>query len=127
MIITYDRAGMGDSDEVPGPWKIANAVSDLTAGLDALGATDAVLLVAHSQAGEVATSFAEQNPDRVGGAVLVDASLPNFYTDPQIERIVALTAPQIAALQAKDNPTKQERQLIATAADYQPSTRRFTG
>jgi hypothetical protein len=30
-IITYDRAGLGASDEVPGPWKIENAVSDLDA------------------------------------------------------------------------------------------------
>nr|WP_269327646.1 alpha/beta hydrolase [Kineosporia mesophila] len=125
QIITYDRAGTGDSDEVPGPWKVQNAVSDLKAGLDQLGVTGKVLLVAHSQAGEVATYFARQNPHRVGGAVLVDASLPDFYTDPQIARIVAVTTPQIEALKAQATLTKPERQLIATAALYTPMHHRY--
>jgi pimeloyl-ACP methyl ester carboxylesterase len=82
-IITYDRAGMGASDEVPGPWKVQNAVSDMEAILRQLGVTKAVL-VSHSQAGEIATYFARKHPKVVTGAVLVDASLPQFYTDAEI-------------------------------------------
>jgi pimeloyl-ACP methyl ester carboxylesterase len=118
-IITYDRAGLGDSDEVPGSWDVHAAVSDLQAGLRQLGVTHDVVLVSHSQAGEVATYFALANPTWVSGAVLVDASLPPFYTDEEIARIVAVNTPQIEQL--KNQPsTKQTRQVIATAANYGP-------
>ncbi|MFF5075966.1 alpha/beta fold hydrolase [Actinoplanes sp. NPDC000266] len=118
-IITYDRAGLGDSDEVKGPWDVHAAVSDLEAGLRQLEVTRDVVLVSHSQAGEVATYFVRDNPGLVSGAVLVDASLPEFYTDQEIARVVAANTPQIEALK-KQPSTKQTRQLIATAANYGP-------
>jgi pimeloyl-ACP methyl ester carboxylesterase len=119
MIITYDRAGLGDSDEVPGPWDVHSAVSDLQAGLRQLGVTQKVVLVSHSQAGEVATYFARANPRLVSGAVLVDANLPPFFTDAEIARLVAASAPQVE--EAKKQPsTKQNRQLIATATNFGP-------
>ncbi|MDL4775818.1 MULTISPECIES: alpha/beta fold hydrolase [Thermomonosporaceae] len=124
MVVTYDRAGLGKSDEVPGPWKVENAVSDLEAGLTKLGITRDVVLVSHSQAGEVATYFAKKNPEWAAGAVLVDASLPDFYTDAETARIEAANKAQIAAL--KDQPsTKQTRQLQATAAEYGPMHRAY--
>ncbi|MFG1912886.1 alpha/beta fold hydrolase [Kribbella sp. NPDC048928] len=123
-IITYDREGMGASDEVPGPWKVENAVSDLETGLTELGATK-VILVSHSEAGEIATYFADQHPDQVSGAVLVDASLPQFYTDSEIARVAAATQPQVDALKKKPNPTKPERQLLAVAADYVPEHKAY--
>lgn len=120
MVLTYDRAGMGDSDEVPGPWDVQSAVADLEAGLRELGVTREVVLVAHSQAGEVATHFARANPQWLSGAVLVDANLPPFFTDEQIARIVAFSAPQVE--EAKKQPeTKAIRQLIATAANFGPA------
>ena len=123
-IITYDRAGMGASDDVPGPWKVGDAVSDLQAGLTAVGATHDVILVSHSEAGEIATYFARANPQWLDGAVLVDASLPGFYTDNEIARIVAVNKGQIAAL-ATQPSTQQTRQLIAVAQDYAPMHRAY--
>lgn len=119
-IITYDREGMGASDEVPGPWKVGNAVADLEAGLTALHADQGVVLVAHSEAGEIATEFARQYPGQVAGAVLVDASLPQFYTDTEITRIAGATQAQVDALKGKAT-TKADRQLLAVAADYVPA------
>jgi pimeloyl-ACP methyl ester carboxylesterase len=123
-IITYDREGMGASDEVPGPWKVENAVSDLKTGLTELGATK-VILVSHSEAGEIATYFADQHPNQVSGAVLVDASLPQFYTDTEIARVAAATQPQVDALKKKPVTTKAERQLLAVAADYLPEHKAY--
>lgn len=118
-IITYDRAGMGASDEVPGPWKVQDAVSDLEAGLKDLGAHD-VVLVAHSEAGEIATYFARQHPDLIAGAVLVDASLPQFYTKTETARVAAANQEQVDAL--KGHPTtKAQRQLLAVATNYVPA------
>jgi pimeloyl-ACP methyl ester carboxylesterase len=118
-VIAYDRAGMGASDEVPGPWTVQDATADLGAGLTALGLTHDVVLVSHSEAGEIATCFANQHPGWIAGAVLVDASLPDFYTDSEISRIVAVNQQQIAAL-ASQPSTKQTRQLQAVAQNYAP-------
>jgi pimeloyl-ACP methyl ester carboxylesterase len=124
MIVTYDRAGLGQSDEVRGAWKVEDAVSDLKAGLTQLGITGEVVLVPHSQAGEVATYFAKENPEWVVGGVLVDASLPDFYTDSEIAKIEAANQAQVAALK-KQPSTKETRQLQATAASYGPMHRAY--
>ncbi len=116
-IITYDRAGAGASDEVPGPWRVRDAVSDLAAGLTQVGATHDVVLVSHSLAGEIATYFVEEHPRWAAGAVLVDASLPDFYTDSEVARIEAVNQAQVAELK-KQPSTKRTRQLLAVASDY---------
>ena len=123
-VITYDRAGLGKSDVVPGPWKVESAVSDLKAGLKQLGVTHDVTLVAHSQAGEIANHLAEDDPKMLSGAVLVDANLPQFFTDQEIPRLVAATQPEVDA--AKKDPDKPEnRQLISTAEGFAPAHRAF--
>ena len=119
-IITYDRAGLGDSDEVNSPWDGRAAAADLQAGLRALGVTRNVVLVSHSQAGEVATYFVLANPGVVSGEVLVDANVPQFFTDNEIQRLVAVTTPQIEALK-KQPSTKANRQLIATSENFGPT------
>ena len=118
-VITYDRAGMGNSEYVPGPFQGKDAASDLAAGLKKLHVTHGAVLVAHSEAGEVATNFVEKYPGVVSGAVLVDATLPEFYTPEETARIVAAEAPQVAAAK-KQKPTKASRQLIAEAENYGP-------
>ncbi|MGH6655943.1 MAG: alpha/beta fold hydrolase [Actinocrinis sp.] len=118
-IITYDRSGEGRSSDVPGPWRAQAAAADLAAGLTQLGATKDVVLVSHSLAGEIATSFAGQHPQWVAGAVLVDASLPEFYTDAETAKLVAENEQQIAALKGQSQ-TRETRQLLAEADNYGP-------
>jgi pimeloyl-ACP methyl ester carboxylesterase len=120
QIITYDRAGLGASEEVKGPWDPRAAAADLQSGLRDLGVTHNVVLAGHSQAGEVAHYFVLANPGVVSGAVLIDANVPQFFTDAQIQRLVALTAPQIEELK-KAPSTKANRQLIATADNFGPT------
>jgi pimeloyl-ACP methyl ester carboxylesterase len=120
QIITYDRAGLGDSDEVKGPWDGQAAASDLQAGLRELGVTRNVVLAGHSQAGEVAHYFVLANSGVVSGAVLIDANLPQFFTETENKRLVALNAPQIEQLK-KAPSTKANRQLIATADNFGPT------
>ncbi|MFF4901790.1 alpha/beta fold hydrolase [Streptomyces sp. NPDC001068] len=123
-VITYDRSGLGRSDVVPGRWKVESAVSDLAAGLKQLGVTKDVTLVSHSQAGEIATYFAKGNPEMLSGAVLVDANLPQFFTDEEIPRLVAATKPEVDA--ARKDPEKPEnRQLLATADGFATAHRAF--
>lgn len=118
-VITYDRSGEGRSPYLPGPWRAPNAASDLAAGLTQLGVTKNVVLVSHSLAGEIATYFVKAHPDAVAGAVLVDASLPPFYTTAETDKIVAANQQQIDALKGKPlNPAT--RQLLDEADDYGP-------
>ncbi|MFD4639471.1 alpha/beta fold hydrolase [Lentzea sp. NPDC058436] len=123
-VITYDRAGEGESDEVSGPWRVENAVSDLEAGLRELGVTDDVVLVSHSIAGEVATTFVNEHPGRVSGAVLVDANVPDFFTDEMLTAFAPVVEKQKADLLAQPS-TKKNRQLLAVMADYAPVHRVF--
>jgi pimeloyl-ACP methyl ester carboxylesterase len=123
-VITYDRAGEGESDEVSGPWRVENAVSDLEAGLKELGVTKDVVLVSHSIAGEVATNFVTKNPGWVSGAVLVDANVPDFFTDDVLAAFEPVVEEQRAAL-LKQESTKKNRQLLAVMVDYAPVHRVF--
>ncbi|MFJ8753925.1 alpha/beta fold hydrolase [Streptomyces sp. NPDC102441] len=123
-VITYDRAGLGRSDVVTGPWKAESAAGDLEAGLEQLGVTKNVTLVSHSQAGEIANYFAKDNPEMLSGAVLVDANLPQFFTDEEIPRLVAANQPQVDA--AKKDPQKPEnRQLLSTAEGFAAAHKAF--
>ncbi|MFJ8884494.1 alpha/beta fold hydrolase [Streptomyces sp. NPDC102402] len=123
-VITYDRAGLGKSEVVPGAWKVRSAVSDLKAGLKQLGVAKDVTLVSHSQAGEIANYLAQDNPEMLSGAVLVDANLPQFFTDEEIPRLVAGTQPDVDA--AKKDPEKPEnRQLISTAEGFAAAHKAF--
>lgn len=102
---------------MPGPWKVESAVSDLKSGLRQLGVTKNVTLVSHSQAGEIATYFARENPKMLSGAVLVDANLPPLFTDEEIARLVAFSRPQVEAAK-KDPDDPKNRQLISTAESF---------
>jgi pimeloyl-ACP methyl ester carboxylesterase len=123
-VITYDRVGEGESDEVPGPWKVENAVSDLEAGLKELGVTKDVVMVSHSIAGEVATNFVVKNPDWLSGAVLVDANVPDFFTDEMLTAFEPVVKAQRTAVLAQES-TKKNRQLLAVLADYGPAHRAY--
>ncbi len=124
MIIAYDRSGFGASDEVKGPWSVRRATDDLAAGLVELGATRDVILVSHSLAGEIATYLTRRHPRWFAGAVLVDANVPDYFTDATIDAMAAEYAPAIAAARtAPSNP--EARQLLALADSFAETSRAF--
>lgn len=123
-IITYDRPGFGASDEVPGPWSLESATADLERGLEKLGADHDVILVSHSIAGEIATSLTRSHPWWFKGAVLVDANVPPFFTDPEIARANQLYEPLVAQLKAAP-PTPQTKQLLAVSESFVATSRAF--
>lgn len=126
QIITYDRAGVGASDDVDGAWDVHGATRDLAVGLAKLHATDRVILVSHSLAGEIATYLVGQHPKWFIGAVMVDANVPDFYTDAAIARAEAMYAPVIAATKAAP-PSKSGRQLLALSSSFVETSRAFHG
>ena len=123
-IITYDRAGFGQSDEVKGPWDVHSATADLANGLKALGVTRKIILVSHSLAGEIATYLTGEHPDWFVGAVMVDANVPQFYTNEEIARAQALYKPILA--KAKQMPQSQSaRQLVQLSESFEETSRAF--
>jgi pimeloyl-ACP methyl ester carboxylesterase len=123
-IITYDRAGFGRSDEVPGPWSVQSATDDLANGLEKLGATQNVILVSHSLGGEIATYLARKHPQWIFGAVLVDANVPEVFTDNFIGRMSDIYAPIIAATKAAP-PSQAGRQLLALSLSFRETSQAF--
>jgi len=116
-IITYDRAGSGDSDEVKPPFRIEDAVDDLDSGLQQLGATHDLILVPHSFAGVIDTDLAARRPGWIKGGVLVDTNVPQFYTDAEIAYFKRDTVKLITRIAAA-RPGKQTRTMAAIAANY---------
>ena len=123
-VITYDRAGFGASDDVSGAWNVHSATRDLAVGLEKLHATHRVILVAHSLAGEIATYLVREHPKWFLGAVLVDANVPDYFTDKAIARGQAMYAPMLAAIRAAP-PSKSGRQLLALSGSFVETSRAF--
>lgn len=123
-IITYDRAGLGASDEVPPPFRMEDAVTDLESGLTQLGATRDLVLIPHSFAGSIATYLAIRHPDWIAGAVLVDTNVPDFFTDGEVARMAPIIQPLVAAELAA-HPDKKTRTLEAITEAYVETSHDF--
>jgi pimeloyl-ACP methyl ester carboxylesterase len=76
--ISYDRAGIGQSQETSLPRNGEQIAKDLHALLRQLGVMPPYVLVGHSAGGLYIRSFARQYPDEVSGVVFVDAVLPEY-------------------------------------------------
>lgn len=123
-IITYDRAGLGASDEVPPPFRMEDAVADLESGLTQLGATHDLVLIPHSFAGMIATYLAIRHPDWISGAVLVDTNVPDFFTDEEVAHLAPIIQPMVAAELAA-HPDKKTRTLEAITEAYVETSHDF--
>jgi pimeloyl-ACP methyl ester carboxylesterase len=73
-VLTYDRAGMGQSDVPARPRTCQDMVDDLSALLAGAQIGPPYVLVGHSFGGLLVRLFASQRPQDVTGMALVDAS-----------------------------------------------------
>lgn len=80
QVITYDRAGLGESDPGPIPRTSREIVEDLHNVLVNSGTTGPFILVGHSFGGLTVRLFANKYSDQVAGLVLVDASHEDEYS-----------------------------------------------
>jgi pimeloyl-ACP methyl ester carboxylesterase len=81
-VCSYDRAGLGLSDPGPQPRDGLAVVGDLEKLLAAAHEDGPFILVGHSMAGLYLRLFANRNPDKVVGLVLVDAATPEATATP---------------------------------------------
>lgn len=99
----YDRAGMGLSDAAAEPRDGVNVARDLEKLLAAAEIPGPYVLVGHSMAGARVHLFANRNPDKVAGLVLVDSTTPEATLDPAVMKYVTdfTGAAKAAAMTAK--------------------------
>jgi pimeloyl-ACP methyl ester carboxylesterase len=69
----YDRAGLGQSDPIPGAHDAGDEISDLEALLKRARIEPPYVVVGHSYGGLLARLFARDHPDQVSGLVFVDS------------------------------------------------------
>jgi pimeloyl-ACP methyl ester carboxylesterase len=69
----YDRAGLGDSDAMPGVHDAGDEIRDLERLLERGRIEPPYVLVGHSYGGLLARLYARAHPDQMAGVVFVDA------------------------------------------------------
>jgi predicted alpha/beta hydrolase family esterase len=79
-LITYDRAGLGQSEIDTVNINFKREIEDLESGLSKLGYSKDIFIVSHSFGGFYSTLFANRNNKQVKGAVYIDVALPCFCT-----------------------------------------------
>jgi pimeloyl-ACP methyl ester carboxylesterase len=84
--VSYDRAGLGWSDNAAGPSTALNAANDLRALLDRAELPGPYILVGHSLGGLIARIFQQQYPDQVTGLVLVEPVVRAEWREPTDQR-----------------------------------------
>jgi len=77
-VVTYDRAGLGQSDRGPLELTPVDEIHHLHAALRHLGVSGPTLVVGHSYGGVLALLHAALYPDEIIGLVLVDPMNPGF-------------------------------------------------
>ena len=78
-VCSYDRAGLGWSEPADQPMDLTAVVAEMEELLSTVRVTGPIVLAPQSFGGLIALSYAAKNPDRVAGAVFIDASEPELY------------------------------------------------
>jgi pimeloyl-ACP methyl ester carboxylesterase len=73
-VVTYSRAGYGDSDSSPRDRTPRDMAQELRVMLDGLAVPRPIVLVGHSLGGMISRVYAAQFPNEIAGLVLVDGT-----------------------------------------------------
>lgn len=76
--VSYDRAGLGQSDPGPKPRSAKQIATELRAALQKAGVKPPYVMVGHSFGGIYVRVFADMYPKEVAGIVLIDPSQESF-------------------------------------------------
>ncbi len=89
-VCSYDRAGIGVSDERPAAESVTlgDLAAELALVLEGAGIEEPIVLASHSLGGGVAQFYADRYPEHVAGLVFVDSiAIPGFldFFGPEVE------------------------------------------
>ncbi|QQX80757.1 alpha/beta hydrolase [Shewanella sp. KX20019] len=79
-LVSYDRAGHGDSELSINGYDIEAEMAALHTGLETLGLGDDVILVGHSYAGLLVQMYAHKYPDSVNNILFIDPNNAYYAT-----------------------------------------------
>ena len=79
QVVSYDRAGMGQSDSGPNPRDAKQVATELHTALQKAGIKPPYVLVGHSLGGPYVRVFANMYPNEVAGLVLLDPAQEAFH------------------------------------------------
>jgi pimeloyl-ACP methyl ester carboxylesterase len=96
-VCTYDRAGIGWSEQGPHPRDAGSIAQELHTLLQRAGESEPFVLAGHSLGGQYALMFAERYPEETAGLVLIDALHPDTnYRTPQAQALYRQQQQQIS-------------------------------
>jgi pimeloyl-ACP methyl ester carboxylesterase len=78
-VVSYDRAGLGESEPGPMPRDGERLVVELHTALGHLGIRPPYVFVGHSYGGLLARLYTQRYPDEIAGAVLCESSHPGQF------------------------------------------------
>src|SRR3984885_16370192 len=84
-VCSYDRAGYGGSEMVPGPRDADHVATELHGLLHAAGIEGPIVLMGHSIAGIFIRDYATRYPAQRAGLMFVDGSTPWPNRDPALK------------------------------------------
>lgn len=87
-LVSYDRAGHGESEPSTTAYDIETEVAALHSGLEQLGLADDVILVSHSYGGLLANMYAHQYADTTRHILFIDPNNAHFVTMSDAEEAV---------------------------------------
>ncbi|WP_031073144.1 alpha/beta fold hydrolase [Streptomyces sp. NRRL S-118] len=102
--ITYDERARGRKSKRSADYSFEAAVRDVDAVLAARG-VDRALVVGWSYGAVVAAHWADRNPDRAVGAVLVDGAFPYDWLDEAMEKRIRTLFRRLSWVMALARPT----------------------
>lgn len=114
--VSYDRAGLGQSDLGPKPRSAKQIASELHTALEKAGIKPPYVLVGHSLGGIFVRVFADMFPKEVVGMVLIDPSQESFDEWIRKSQPDRLKAAQAQMANASEGPRAEAAALDATDA-----------
>jgi pimeloyl-ACP methyl ester carboxylesterase len=110
-VLTYSRAGYGQSDARPEPRTLLQSSLELDQLITAAGLRPPFILVGHSYGGLLVRAFAARHPDQVAGMVLVDPADERF--SPALRKLNAARVDEDDSRFAAIVPAKFKPELAA--------------
>ncbi len=103
-VVSYDRAGIGESSPPRSARSLDDFLGELEAVLAAAEVASPVVLAGHSLGGVIALAYARRFPERVAGLVLLDSSHPD-----QLAGFAAVTDAERLGAEAEDRRLMAEQ------------------
>jgi len=114
--VSYDRAGLGQSELGPKPRSAKQIATELHTALEKAGVKPPYVLVGHSFGGIYVRVFAERYPKEVAGMVLLDPSQESFNDWLKKNQPARLKDAQAQIAKAPDGVRAED---VATDASYE--------